>query len=297
MPSCSPEVGINRSEDLATDLVADLFQRDESGHFNRIRSLFQIECASETLTDDQFESFAKKRVIQIAKDSLFRLFKEADPSLARIIRNVKSRLKAHPQLELIALGGTRYVAPRGIDSSTGTLMTATELASQLYSPGSNACALSECLERLVDVFMECDDRYAARVSVSTFALAVRRLNVELAESTSADSDCVDKDLHTHDLLELVDKAVAKAIRPLEKFYVEKGRLEQATFTSVEQGVRIRVKSLIHDEGCDVRSNYDAMRFVSPTMTRQQFRSEYRNVFEYFPRLTRQQLMEVALATN
>jgi len=85
--------------DLATDIIADIFERNSDGKFVRFERYFQQLLLTEDVDAEQriFIEF-KKFVVLSAKSQLSRTFFQADPTWAKIFRNLKLHLQTHQQL-------------------------------------------------------------------------------------------------------------------------------------------------------------------------------------------------------
>lgn len=77
-------------EDLAWDFIADLFQRDQHGNFSIIDDYFS---RLQSCDEEEFQMHLTKLVFTKVDDALFRVVGEQDPSLRKIIRNLKLAVK------------------------------------------------------------------------------------------------------------------------------------------------------------------------------------------------------------
>ena len=75
-------------KDLALDCVADLFRLDEQGIPVQMRMYF--ECVNlEEASEEETLILLRRLIFSKVKQGLFRTYNEMDPSLGKIIRNIK----------------------------------------------------------------------------------------------------------------------------------------------------------------------------------------------------------------
>ncbi len=99
-----------RLEDLALDCIADLFSRDEHGSLIQIRLYFEglpIENSSE----EELLSHLRRLVFARTNQSIFRIYHEADPSLSKILRNLKIAIQSLQNFIVIERFGNHCITP------------------------------------------------------------------------------------------------------------------------------------------------------------------------------------------
>ena len=95
-------------EDLALDCFADLFQRDENGSFKLLRQYFRT-VEWEEMNDNDVYIVLRRLIFSKVNEGLFRRYREADPTLAKIIRNIKDAVKADEELTLTRHNGSSWL--------------------------------------------------------------------------------------------------------------------------------------------------------------------------------------------
>lgn len=96
-------------EDLATDLIADLFQRDEKGVFVQITKYFRkLDC--ENLLEEELMGYTRQLVFSKVTEQLCRLYRQHDPALAKVLRNLKDVLKCLDQCWIEKIGGIAWIS-------------------------------------------------------------------------------------------------------------------------------------------------------------------------------------------
>ncbi len=81
--------------DLAYDCIAEIFQQYPAGHFVQLQAYFNSLCL-ETASDEEILVHLRRLVFSKVNQAIFRLYNEADPSLAKILRNIKKGMSICP---------------------------------------------------------------------------------------------------------------------------------------------------------------------------------------------------------
>ncbi len=97
------------TEGLAFDCIAELFQRDEDGQFIELIDYFSGERELGDLDEEEATQQLRILVFSKVNQGLFRLYRENDPILARLIRNIKLAVKADPSFKQLVLLGQVYI--------------------------------------------------------------------------------------------------------------------------------------------------------------------------------------------
>ena len=97
----SAELGISSRSDLALDAISDLFERDVEGRFIRLIRYFEDQ-DYRSCDERELWTLNRRLIAGTVSDALFRNYRESDPSLARIIRNLKRGIQ---QSDVLGLPG------------------------------------------------------------------------------------------------------------------------------------------------------------------------------------------------
>ncbi|MBI3765458.1 MAG: hypothetical protein HY277_03015 [Ignavibacteriales bacterium] len=89
-------IGLSES-DITHDCIAELFTRDENGVLVEIKKFFHDQqIFIEEMPDEALLIQFRRLTFTMVKDGVFRLYHEADPTLAKILRNLKAALGKSP---------------------------------------------------------------------------------------------------------------------------------------------------------------------------------------------------------
>ncbi len=90
--------------DLAYDCIADLFRRDDHGSLVRLKAFFR-GAVQRMASDRDLLAQMKRLVYSRVNQSIFTMYFEADPSLGKILRNIRLALQTMRHAGLTERGG------------------------------------------------------------------------------------------------------------------------------------------------------------------------------------------------
>ncbi|HLF15275.1 MAG TPA: hypothetical protein VI932_10345, partial [Bacteroidota bacterium] len=111
-------LGLNRIslsiEDLALDCVADLFSRNPEGGFIQLKVYLRgIDVGA--MTEAELMAHLRRLVFAKVNQGMFRIYNDIDPSLGRIIRNIKISIHALENFVIVNRFGEQYIVPAACD--------------------------------------------------------------------------------------------------------------------------------------------------------------------------------------
>ncbi len=102
-------IGMN-SRDIAFDCIADLFQRGENSTMVQLQTHFK-RINFDTASNQELLTHFRRLVFSKVNNGLFRIYNEVDPSLGKIIRNIKLVVGALRNFEEVERLGESCVCP------------------------------------------------------------------------------------------------------------------------------------------------------------------------------------------
>jgi len=274
-------------EDLALDCIADLFARGEDGGFPKLQDYFHgmdWQCM-----DDAGLQIALRRLVYTkVRDGLFRRHREADPGLARIIRNVKLAVQSHPGLCL-----TRY------QHQTWILTTFTQ-ADPIVDPVAPDAILESYLTarigetthiphvvEILHAFTVDYPFYAPGHPLSHFAQIIRTAFVRLeAVEDDVVLPSVRVDVQREEVAAMIRAALESVADDMRPSYVGKGKVAAATFDAYLRATEDVLVPTFVDPYAEAHSLYTALRCYLPGLTLDEYRDEHRHRLEYLSKKVR-----------
>lgn len=278
----------NQPEDLALDLIADLFERDEQGRFVRIAAFFD-ETDWRSSSDRRLWSDTKSLVLGQINDALFALYGDADRSLSRIIRNLK---RAATRIEDVSIHrrSTGLVLAVSQCTSHRPRITYEELEC-LIAPSIGDPFHLEDIVRKTCRAVRSSERWYPEIQLTQFALCLRNARVRQYLPLN-DRTTVGSRLGNREIAGLVRRSVRRIRGEKMDFYVRTERLTSVEFEHLVSAIELRFLTMSDLDDRPVTSNYDAMESVIPGLSEREYRDRYRNIFEYLFQLSRDELVEL-----
>jgi hypothetical protein len=282
-------------DDLAYDAIADLFARDDAGIYSAIRSFVERIGPLESLSDDDLILRVRRLVFGAVNQQVFRLYGSFDPSLAKVIRNIKLALKHHPVVTVQEQHGEAMIFPndRQFLNQDLPVMAPEFLLPELYDRISATSKLKDMLSALGAVLCE-QQSYRKAIPLVEFAILVRTMyasNLEVQTETSPEATLSDNEIER-----MINKSVALIKETTAAAYVSKRKLTEEDLRAHLDAVRdILSAEFIGENG---QSKYPAGQSASyyqiimthmKSLTPELYRSRHRVILEYFAKLARNDL--------
>lgn len=275
-------------KDLAFDAVAELFQRDEAGRFMQLEAYFESYPPATTGDEDLLIAL-RRLVYSRTNHALFRMYRDVDPVLFKILRNVKLAVERLQQFHEVERFGEAYIVPAMCE----TLEHLPAIAMDELENGLLAVALgNENIPRLLGKLAHVlkqqvgHSRMVPLIGVAMVMRAVyARRNEPLLPPSSADDPQMGDDLS--DVIGLACAAVRHECHPR---YVGKGKTTEAMygdyFEVIEESLFAKMQG---DEGV---SYLALLQAKMPGLTHEEYKKMHRSRIEYLGSLAAQRLAHV-----
>ena len=276
-------------EDLALDCFADLFQRDENGKFNLLHQYFNsVEWKDEN--DHDVYIVLRRLIFSKVNEGLFRRYREADPTLAKIIRNIKDAVKADENLYLARYNGSAWLilGDEGTEMNNLPIAPVEVLEAHLISYLCRSASSHELVSSFVKFIGE-QPYYCNGYPVTGFAQAIRAAYVHVGE-TAVVVEEPDQLLRPEEVEQAIHHATQKVQSVMHESYVKKGKVCLTTFETYFKTVKDILTSQFVRDANPVGSYFDALQNYIPALSRTSYSQEHRNILEYITKLSRSQLL-------
>lgn len=282
------QVGLSL-EDLALDCFADLFERDESGCFVQLTTYFE-DAGWPDLSEEATKIALRRLVFSKVNDGLFRRHREADPQLAKIIRNIKLAAKAAPDAALSRRGRELWLV---IPDSAPDLRQAPVIPPELLEARVIAClhdatSMNHILASFVEL-VEAWPAYCNGYPLSSFARVVSDAFRRFGE-LSEDDPHREKLFMRMELEEAVESITEKVQAEMYDTYVGRNKVCIATFNAYFDAVRDILYTQFVSGMPDRASYFEALNAHVPDLTAKAYRTRHRHILEYVAKLARGRLV-------
>jgi hypothetical protein len=274
-----------RLESVALDCVGEVFERDNEGHFVELTDYFSGDRDLALLTPDDALFHFRVFVFRKLSDGIFRMYRENDPILSKILRNLKLAVGKSRDLRLIDRFGELFVVFEFSDdkSEPQAEYALDELERDFARVAGKASTAGEYLRIFARLFKqqkECRRFYA----LTDLAVIIKRTIVRGRaksgqQSTGADSTSID-------LTALIEESYHILIKDLWLRYVRSGKLDEKTFAVYGSALKELLEdTFVQSDGSEF-DYYEYLRRRSADLTHDEYLRFHRTKFEYMAKLAK-----------
>ncbi|OGU64481.1 MAG: hypothetical protein A3C56_02555 [Ignavibacteria bacterium RIFCSPHIGHO2_02_FULL_56_12] len=283
-------------EGIAFDCIAELFERSEDGVFVELRDSFSGSRDLALLEESEVLHYFRSIVFTSVGDGIFRMYREHDPILAKILRNLKIAVRKSPRLCSIARFGTAYVAASTIDRHNGPIVVLSldDIEKELSRAVSPGLPMQE-IEAVVEEITRLKAGEHPMCAILDLAVALKRIasrgEIPVGAVVSADASLLMEDIER-----IVRSAGAAALLELRAQYVGKQKVTVQLFEQYSHAISdILRDTFIRNDGSDTSQVAYLQRYVVG-LGWEEYRSRHRAHFEYMirkaKRLVQKELQEL-----
>jgi len=275
-------------EDLAWDFIADLFETNSEGRLNVFCDYFKGKKIEE-LKDSEILSELRKLVFTKVEDNIFKAIGESDPSLRKIIRNLKLAVKSSDFAgDICCESGFLILHP---DNRSDLSVMPSELM-QIYlcSRLQEKMQIPEILDEVIDILTN-QNLYQKKFSLTGLSLIIREVFIHFnKEQFSVISEpVVDENLIKKEFEELLERSVNKIRTKVGTRYVSSKKIPLSLLKAYLQAAR-NIVNEYNGKYQDDGTQYEYLREEIPGLGYKQFREQHRQILEYLVKQIRTDLV-------
>lgn len=275
--------------DLAYDCIADLFQKSEAGDFVRIRAYFG-SLDIDLVTDEELLTYLRRLVFSLVNQGVFRLYHEVDPSLGKVLRNVKLSVNAVRNFEEMERFGEPCIAPVMVERFDHLPALDREAVERVFHQiGHGNERVPELLAKL-SLYLRGQSDHSRVVSLVAVALGIRSLyaRASTAGHTIASPDHA---LQEQDAATIVRGACVDVKSRMRKRYVDQKKIDAGIFERYFEAIELYLRARFDGLGEGDLSLYACLERVDRSVTRDEYRRHHRARIEYLARKTTDRVRE------
>jgi hypothetical protein len=281
------EDSLNTS-DLAYDCIAELFQRDEDGDLIRMRTYFE-SIDVEVSTDQELLLHLRRLVFSSVNQGLARIYSNFDPSLGKILRNLKLSIQNLGTFTEIDRLGEQCVVPQLCDPLCHLpVVELDKLQAELSSRLRGIERVPEILSALSRYLQE-QSEHSRQVPIMRVALAIRWFYA-VKQIPSDLSHPAEEPFAEEDLMAVIQASCADIRRSMPGGYSAKGKVSVETVDGYMEAIRRYLAEKL-DGGDPHLSLFESLRSLIPTLTKVTYNGEHRSRLEYLARKTEKSVLE------
>ena len=271
-------------EDLALDCIADLFGYRSGRRCEPLRTYFE-SIGWQELGEQELTNALQRLVFSKVNDGLFRHYREAEPALSKIIRNIKNAVRKDPHLSIRTLNRESWLLIGDPDLSLPRIPS--EPVVDFLTPALRNSASMAHAVALFKEFMLEEKHYFRGYPLLALANSIYVALSHLAEPAEEERE-------SFFLPDEVSRAISYTVRQVQEemhpSYVRRQKLDTRTFGAYFRAAEDFLLAQYADEHRADLSHFEALRGQLPHLNRSQYRAEHRHKFEYVIRLSKSRLI-------
>ncbi|HTY10038.1 MAG TPA: hypothetical protein VMF88_03095 [Bacteroidota bacterium] len=282
-------LGLRRS-DAAYDCIADLFRKDDAGNLVQFQTYFKSLPPTQ-LSDAELLAHVRRIVQSKTHQGLFRIYQENDPSLGKILRNIKIAIQVVRNFQETERFHDAELTPVQCDPLDHCpTIDAESLIRELGPVISGTENIPGMLAKLA-LFLRGQNRYRRSVPLVSVALAFRALYSRGMETQSGAEPSIDGTLLAEDARRTVQAVCEGIKRGTSRKYLITKKIERDVFDAYFRAIESHVSEFIM--GTDGRDTalFESLRRAIPGLTPSDYRKHHRSTVEYLARLCRKKAVE------
>ncbi len=273
-----------QERDIVYDCIADLFLRSEDGSLPKIRAYMDSSGLEiEKSTDERLLAELRRLIFGKVHNNLIRLLGEVDPSLGRILRNVRLAIEKSDTFVEMHRFSESYIVSNRVEPLMSLPPIPFSLLEQEFSSVANPRLDVPALLDALWTFFSSQVDYQRAVSIVTVGLLFkgvyqRSFDIELEQHHQVESgDPVER------ILDLVHILCGQLHRDMQDTYVMSGKTTAENydkyFCALEDILVDRTKRT-----GDRLTYYEYLKCQFPQMTKTDYLNKHKKILEYLVRL-------------
>ena len=277
-------------EDLAWDFIADLFEKDDDGRFRVFYNYFDEHVLSET-DENELQFQLRRLVFTTVEDNIFKVNGENDPSLKKIIRNLKLALRDQSCKHTVCYRNGEIV----IDVEEGTnlpQMPSEFMQMKLCSRLQEYMQIPDILIEVIDILNE-QDVYKKRFPLVALAMIIREVFVHFHEDQQPEQGkpAAENLLLSDEFERFLEKSVKEVRFKVGYNYVRKNKINLNLLKAYTNASRNIVRDHFLQTHDDL-SHFESLKQEITGLDYEEYRSCHRPLLQYMVKLIRADVVRV-----
>ena len=274
-------------ESAALDCIAELFTRDHDYQFIELQDYFSGKNDPTLLDDILMYQSLRMLVFRKLHDGIFRLYRENDPILSKILRSIKLAISKDNRAVLFERFGLSYVCystreDRNDHLSEYNLDDLEKRISELLKGSVNT---KKYLQILFEVLNDPESQNSRALSIIDTAVVLKRISLS-QNDMAPQSVVLDEEMMLADAESYIKESLVRARLLLYDKYVTKDKITEAVFHDYFEAIQqIIVDTFIQNDGSQ-KSYYDYLKLLNKELNYDEYRNNHRVRFEYMVTLAK-----------
>lgn len=272
--------GVLTGQDIIQECFVQLFRRDGGGRFTELCRFFQRYCPDPaTASDAALLSTLRHLVTAKVSNGVVSALCKSDPSLCRLLRNLRLAVKSTRLFESIHRLGEEHLRPIGVPPRLHLVCIPLEILQERLMPAARERDGAPTMLRNLHAVLAGAEEYQPAVPFVPLGILLRRVYAgDGAGPVATDSE-------PSDTQRLLPEILCRFRAPWERSYVASGKLTPEEFNAVLASL----ETVIPDPTGERGSYFDCLQEHLPGLTREEYARKFRTVMEYLARTGRREL--------
>lgn len=268
-------------EDFAMDCIAELFEKREG----TLIVFKKWESERKYLAkESEFSIHLRKLVCRKVNDHIFRMYNEYDPSLGKIIRNLKRGITSG-DVEGIEISKNGKCIQLTEITNSQEVFSYEFLRIKLAKEFKKVSSITDVLRQLRGIF-EIYEELSPSIEITSLGLMIRELFSTLQFEEEPSFARATTELEEAEIQQTIDKAIEKTKKELFATYVLKDKISEGDFSGYFMTVRNILVADFKENEHSGKSYFEHYNFIFGQINKEIYRSEHRKYLEYFVKITR-----------
>ncbi len=286
-PAIKHHLGLN-AKDLGYDCIAELFERDTHGHLIHFKTYFSnFDC--QQLSEEEILLHFRRLVSSAVNQNLVHVYHNYDPSLGKILRNIKLAVVAHRTFEEVDRFDESCLAPIHCHHAEHLPAMDQEILFLLLAPHVRG---DEFIPELLSIFSRCireQEEYSRIIPVITIALTFRTL---LVSKQNHRPGSLSGEEHQFEIVELIQKHVEFIKSSMVVRNNGHAKNHQGIMDIYFETITTVLLSKLDGHDGSAESLFEGLKQHMTQLNVHEYREHHRTKLEYYYKLCRESIAAV-----
>ncbi len=275
-------IGLN-SGDIAYDCIVELFQRDESGRFVQMKAYFDGITLGD-ISNEELLTHSRRLVFSKVSDRLFRIYRETDPSLAKIIHNIKVVVSTLHSFDEVERLGENCICPSFVERlEEFPAIDRDTIEREMRKRVRGTERIPELMAEL-SLFLRQQGEYCRVVPIVGVALVFRSIYNEPMNDTITEP-AVESAILMKDARRMIKEACREVKAEMEPTYVGKKKVSTEHMNFYFFVIEETLTRRFADEDERDGSLFEHLKEYIPDLEREEYKRSHKKTLEYLLRLS------------
>lgn len=280
-----------KESDIVYDCLADLFRRDEQGRFVKLHSFFESEQLNiDTSHEDELFIALRRLIFLKVNNNIIRLYSEADPTLGKVLRNMRLTNQKERLFDELQRFGETYLVPRGMESLTHYPPYPQEQLEQQFIRAVLVHDSLMVMLRKLHQIVAGQQQYQRAIPLVAAALMFKKVYALGWEGREEEQSLAEATLQQEDIRGTAERVCELLSKKMYSTYVIKKKYPESLVAKYFGAVReIIVREYSGQREVD-GSYFDVLKTFIPRMTKREYATKHRTILEYLAKMAKKEMV-------